>query len=125
MRMWAADPKLMCRNHLLGEHRELHALVGLIRAKKSLEGYIKSGLVCVQQINQRHDDLHAEMLARWGTPFSKLPEFEAFETPEINVQASIAELLRRCPACKNLHEHAGNQDPTPAGGNDAGSQSES
>jgi len=26
MRIWDVDPRLLCRSHLLGEHRELHAL---------------------------------------------------------------------------------------------------
>lgn len=26
MRIWDLSPKRLCRNHLLGEHRELHAI---------------------------------------------------------------------------------------------------
>jgi hypothetical protein len=26
MRIWDVPPRMLCRNHLLGEHRELHAL---------------------------------------------------------------------------------------------------
>ncbi len=35
MRIWDIDPKRLCRNHLLGEHRELHCIwVVLTQGKK-------------------------------------------------------------------------------------------
>jgi len=37
MRIWDVDPKILCRNHLLGEHRELHALWTIITQNK--KGY--------------------------------------------------------------------------------------
>lgn len=30
MRIWDISPDMLCRNHLLGEHRELHALWSII-----------------------------------------------------------------------------------------------
>lgn len=30
MRIWDLEPKYLCRNHLLGEHQELHALWSII-----------------------------------------------------------------------------------------------
>jgi hypothetical protein len=30
MRIWDIDPKHLCRNHLLGEHNELHAIWNII-----------------------------------------------------------------------------------------------
>jgi hypothetical protein len=39
MRVWDIPPKKLCRNHLLGEHREIHAIWSiLIKGKK---GYSK------------------------------------------------------------------------------------
>ena len=37
MRIWDIPPKRLCRNHLLGEHRELHALWSIILNNK--KGY--------------------------------------------------------------------------------------
>ena len=37
MRIWDIHPKLLCRNHLLGEHRELHAIWNVITLSK--KGY--------------------------------------------------------------------------------------
>lgn len=34
MRIWDLSPEKMCRNHLLGEHRELHALWSILVKKK-------------------------------------------------------------------------------------------
>ena len=39
MRIWDISPALLCRNHLLGEHRELHAMWVVITEKK--KGYSK------------------------------------------------------------------------------------
>ena len=37
MRIWDIPPRLLCRNHLLGEHRELHAIWIVITKRK--KGY--------------------------------------------------------------------------------------
>lgn len=39
MRIWDISPSKLCRNHLLGEHRELHAMWTVITEKK--RGYSK------------------------------------------------------------------------------------
>lgn len=39
MRIWDISPSLLCRQHLLGEHRELHAIWSVITKKK--KGYSK------------------------------------------------------------------------------------
>ena len=39
MRIWDIEPKKLCRNHLLGEHRELHAIWSILTKNK--KGYAK------------------------------------------------------------------------------------
>ncbi|TAK56910.1 MAG: pyrimidine dimer DNA glycosylase [Bacteroidetes bacterium] len=39
MRIWDLPPKILCTKHLLGEHRELHAIWTIITKKK--KGYSK------------------------------------------------------------------------------------
>lgn len=39
MRIWDLPPEILCRKHLLGEHRELHALWTIITQNK--KGYSK------------------------------------------------------------------------------------
>ena len=54
----------MCRQHLLGEAREMHTLAGTILHGKRLSGtkYITTGLVEVHNIQKRHDDLAIDMM---------------------------------------------------------------
>lgn len=37
MRVWDVSPKILCRKHLLGEHRELHAIYSILSQNK--KGY--------------------------------------------------------------------------------------
>ena len=39
MRIWDISPKKLCRNHLLGEHRELHAIWSILTKNK--KGYAR------------------------------------------------------------------------------------
>src|SRR5262245_23421826 len=64
MRMWMVDPRKLCDKHLLGEHVELHMLVGSLRKKKTLTGFLEGGLVELHSIRSRHQELIAEMTRR-------------------------------------------------------------
>ena len=103
MRMWGIPPERLCRQHLLGEHVEMHAFVGLIRRGSSLEGYTSSGLVDVRLIRERHELLVDEMLSRRYHHRSPLPDFDLaayLEHPGyVDVDANLEELERRCPRC--------------------------
>lgn len=39
MRVWDVDPKHLCRQHLLGEHRELHGLWNILTIHGGTGGY--------------------------------------------------------------------------------------
>jgi hypothetical protein len=107
--MWMIDPKLMCNQHLVGEHVELHMLYGCMEKGRSIAGYAKNGVVEMAKLSERHDDLVEEMLSRdmrhkspmdpvkAATMVSYLAPFEREAT--VDRQASLAELHRRCPAC--------------------------
>ena len=77
MRIWDISPKKLCRFHLLGEHRELHAVwVILTQGKK---GYAKhpetrrwSGKL--KALFLRHEALVKEMTARGYKHQSPLPK---------------------------------------------------
>ena len=67
MRIWDIAPSLLCRNHLLGEHRELHAIWAVITKNK--KGYSKhpETLRWVGKLNclyARHQELVKEMNKR-------------------------------------------------------------
>lgn len=41
MRIWDLDPSILCRKHLLSEHRELHGLWNILTVHKFKGGYSK------------------------------------------------------------------------------------
>ena len=97
------DPATMCREHLLGEHREMHALVGIINSGISIQGYLDKDLLEPQHIAERHRYLVVEMLCRGYNHHSPLKPITAHVEPfEIDREAADVELRRRCAACRNL-----------------------
>ncbi|HUU46763.1 MAG TPA: pyrimidine dimer DNA glycosylase/endonuclease V [Acidobacteriota bacterium] len=67
MRIWDLEPALLCRQHLLGEHRELHAVWSILTNGK--RGYRRHPEVirwqgALRGLSGRHDRLVAEMERR-------------------------------------------------------------
>ena len=67
MRIWDINPKYLCRVHLLGEHRELHAVWTILTKNK--KGYSKHPETLrwhgkLQALFLRHEKLVKEMLRR-------------------------------------------------------------
>lgn len=105
MRMWGVDPRLMCTQHLRGEHVEMHMIVGTINKGKSIRGYVNGGLMEVHNIRKRHDEIVKELerRGRWHHK-SPLPEFEEMFLGKVNVEANKLELARRCERCRKIQE---------------------
>jgi len=67
MRIWDLPPDILCRQHLLGEHRELHAIWTVITKKK--KGYSRHPETLrwvgkTLALYRRHDRLVKEMIRR-------------------------------------------------------------
>lgn len=67
MRIWDIDPAMLCRNHLLGEHGELHAIWSILTKKK--KGYSHHPEVVrwkgrLRALYNRHEKLINEMVKR-------------------------------------------------------------
>ena len=67
MRIWDISPKCLCRSHLLGEHRELHAIWTIITERK--KGYSKHPETIrwqgkLKAMYLRHEELVKEMKDR-------------------------------------------------------------
>lgn len=67
MRIWDIEPDILCRSHLLGEHRELHGLWNILT--RGLDGYSRhpetrrwEGRLAA--LYARHEALVAEMTRR-------------------------------------------------------------
>ena len=101
------DPRGMCDRHLLGEHVEIHMLVGCLRKKRNIGGYIEKGLVEVRSIRTRHAALVREMRRRHMNHASPLPGRMPFAEKgagfgRVDRKASLKELRRRCPRCRQM-----------------------
>lgn len=105
MRIWMVEPKLMCRNHLLGEHHEIHMVSGSLQKGKNLSGYLH-GLVVPTLLHSRHDDLVSEMANRGYKHNSSLNgvDISLPEALAIDVEANVVELSKRCSKCRKLQE---------------------
>lgn len=103
MRMWMIEPRIMCRAHLLGEHRELHALCGMLRSRISLDGYHEKGLLELAQLGIRHEALVKEMLSRGyehRTPFDGTnARVYTDHLGTVDRAKSFIDLMDRCPNC--------------------------
>lgn len=67
MRIWDITPKKLCRHHLLGEHRELHAIWSVLTKPK--KGYARHPETLrwkgkLKALFDRHEALTREMAAR-------------------------------------------------------------
>lgn len=103
MRMWMVNPKTMCRKHLLGEHVECHMLVGSMRKRKSMAGYISNGLVELDKIQLRHDAVATEMTERGYNHKSPLPEVpDRLFNGVVDRDKSLGDLYSRCDDCRRL-----------------------
>ena len=69
MRIWDVEPELLCRQHLLGEHRELHGLWNILTAHGGTGGYSRHPETLrwvgrTRALYRRHERLVAEMRRR-------------------------------------------------------------
>ena len=108
MRMWMVDPKIMCRQHLLGEHNETHKFLHNWQKKHSIAGRIAVNSIEPETYKARHDALADEMLTRGYNHLSPMeqPDFSYLpheqRTVKVDQAASLELLINRCPECALL-----------------------
>lgn len=100
--MWCVDPELLCRQHLLGEHTELHQLVGHVRAgnTNALRGHAERGQIDTARVAARHEALVAEMERRGYNHESPLAYDDALGLGRVDESSNLEELAERCPECR-------------------------
>lgn len=121
-RMWSGvEPSEMCDQHLLGEHSELHQVVGTLKnhphGQAVIKGHIRKGQVMIVDVPTRHSLIADEMGSRgmnhkspltWEDIGDAIPDIDErvrlFTTPtpgwgEIQGQ-SRKELSDRCEDCR-------------------------
>ncbi len=101
MRIWDVPPDRMCRNHLLGEHREIHAVWSIItNNKKAYSNHpeILRWKGRLKALYLRHEELVTEMAARGykhHTPMdAELATGEAVQTEFVATYEEQVRILR-------------------------------
>lgn len=97
------DPRIFCRQHLLGEHVELHMFVGVLRKGTSVRGYLDHGLLQVGSLVSRHKELAREIVRRGMRHQSRLPRIVFPAVGRVSVEESTEELIRRCEECRERY----------------------
>jgi hypothetical protein len=100
MRMWMIDPKLLCRRPLLGEHGELHKHRHSFVRQHSMTG--RRGQIEPARMQQRHDELAAEMVRRGynhQSPYEQPDVSYLSDDMIVTVSVSLADLCARCTDC--------------------------
>ncbi len=98
MRIWDLSPRRLCRGHLLGEHRELHAIWIILNENR--KGYSKHPEVLrwkgrLRALYHRHERLVAEMRKRGYVHRSPLdPKFATGKRRQDALIDSYAEQIR-------------------------------
>jgi len=111
MRIWDIQPKYLCRQHLLAEHRELHGLWNILTKHQGRGGYSKHPETLrwigkTAALYQRHEKLTAEFEHRGYkhlTPLDKkLATGKKEQEVMINTIADQKILLKNknCPCFK-------------------------
>ena len=108
MRQWFLPPRLLCRQHLLGEHLEHHMFVGNIKRGRSVRGYIQKNFLVPRYLSDRHNEIVDEMRCRGYKHKSPLEDVIPYldtwmKGIKMNSQAigdSWCDLVSRCDRCR-------------------------
>jgi hypothetical protein len=99
------EPFILCRQHLLGEHSEIHKHKHNFQKGHSIAGRIAGNAVEPLAMQDRHDELVREMLRRnynHKSPYEQ-PDLSAYSDKERNFRvdrdASLLMLVERCGDC--------------------------
>jgi hypothetical protein len=106
MRMWMVDPIILCKNHLLGEHGEIHKHLWTFLKRHKKDKYIKNNCIEPSAMERRHNALVKEMLRRGynhKSPYTQpdisyLPWYQ--QCYKVDRNKSLKELVSRCPECR-------------------------
>lgn len=118
MRMWMIEPKLLCDQHLLGEHGEIHKHRHVFEKQQSITGRVEKDFPDIEpdRMEYRHHELALEMKERG---FNHLSPYEcpdlnylspSHRMARANIFHNLADLCKRCPDCKQrIMEALGNE----------------
>lgn len=106
--MWCVPPEYLCRNHLMGEHAELHQLVGTIlrhpNGEAIAKGHAEEGNIDTTRIGRRHAKLATEITNRGYNHDSPIETVPPIAIGTVNVEENLQELVARCDSCRDRYE---------------------
>jgi hypothetical protein len=104
VRMWGIDERFMWRQHLLGEHVEMHMIAGSIMRGKSIKGYILNGLIETSRIQERHDYIADARVGRGYNHQSPLEYVDQLNQGWLDRDKNSGDLFERCHLCCHRFE---------------------
>lgn len=114
MRMWKCDPKILCMQHLLGMHCEMHMFSGSLKSGYKIDGFLTGNCLEPLALKQMHDDCANELIRRGKNHKTPLDEREyqfaiwALPKDQLNYKIdgdeSLKELITRCPKCNERYQ---------------------
>lgn len=114
MRMWMVPPIILCTNHLLGEHNEIHKHRHVFVKGWKIVKRVEVGNVQIEPCSMkiRHNELVKEMLNRWPkenghqSPYEQ-PDLSLYseyeQTVRVDINKSLEDLLNRCEKCRERY----------------------
>lgn len=111
--MWGLDPGVLCDQHLLGEHTEMHQEVGTLQnhphGEAIVRGHADKQQIDTAKIQERHDALAEEMERRGMNHDSPLDYNDAHALGSIDLAANREDLTARCADCRQRIQEETNQ----------------
>lgn len=101
MRMWMIPCRLLCRQHLLGEHGEIHKHKHNFIKMHSMAG--RKGQILPERMQDRHDALADEMVRRGfnhNSPYVQPLLHDMYKGWSVDVDYNIQDLMGRCASCR-------------------------
>lgn len=106
-RQWLADPREMCKQHLLGEHFEAHIFLSKMQKHNSLEGFRRGSMFFgAWYIKDRHDQIAKLLKQPHKTPLqitmNEIIEYPLRLPDETDLGKSNSDLYGRCQKCRDV-----------------------
>lgn len=105
MRMWMVIPKIMCHQHLCGEHGEFHKFEGAFIEQQNMDNRIYKRQIFPYLMKARHDQLADEMIRRdynHNSPYT-MPDISyiklQIEFKSEDIAGNLYDLINRCDKC--------------------------
>ena len=104
MRMWMLNPKIMCRQHILGEHNEIHKHLPSLLKGINIDGrYKDKPQIQLRSIFDRHFELSQYMNHKSLLPYNDyllIRNYSKYFNVKVDLRYNFWDLWLRCPKCR-------------------------